>query len=63
MQVQGWGGSWDEDGARGGDLKARWDVGEMSEKKPLQAGGANEESGSRVEVIGSRGISGNLRMN
>jgi hypothetical protein len=45
------------------DLKARWDVGEGNEKKPLQAGGANEKSGSRVGVIGSGGISGNLRMN
>lgn len=35
------------------DPKARWSAGDRGEKKLVQAGGADEESGRRVGVIGS----------
>lgn len=40
MQVQGWGGSWGEDGAREEwILKVGWDAGERKARRLLQAGG------------------------
>lgn len=43
-------------------LKTRRDA-EGRNEKLLQTGAADEEFGSRAGIIGSRGISGNLRMN